>query len=214
MRPRAGMVNVSAAPPAPAPRRALRPVGKGAGSRALRQWPEHTTRIFPAPKRPLLPRSLTVLFRRDPARDRPAGNAPREGYLILWPDGSPVAVGLDALCLHGRRLLGLGRHLSNCPERLLELVCFPLRAYEDGLTRLPGHRVRRFCLRREGARGRLHFLDGTPTDAVFDAQRDEPQVLDWLGLPALQDGDELWLDLAARAAEPVGAGRHWLAGVF
>jgi hypothetical protein len=108
-------------------------------------------------------RALTVLFRRDPSRDRRDGPIPFEGYAICWPDGTPVAVGLEAFCLHGQRLLSLGRHLAGRPERLLELICVPLRGREDDLTRLPGHRVRRFCLRRQGACGRLHFLDGTPT---------------------------------------------------
>jgi hypothetical protein len=124
-------------------------------------------------------RSLTVLFRRDPTRDRPAGDRPREGYRILWPDGSPVAVGLDAFCLHGRRLLGLGRHLAGRPERLLELVCFPLGAYEDELTRLPGHRVRRFCLRREGPARPLALPGRHPTEVFFEAGQDDPAC--WTG---------------------------------
>jgi hypothetical protein len=48
---------------------------------------------------------------------------------------------------------------------------------------------------------------------VFDLARDEPCVLDWIGLPALGDGQRQWLDLAARTAEPAhppahGANRH------
>jgi hypothetical protein len=47
----------------------------------------------------------------------------------------------------------------------------------------------------------LHFLDGTPTAIDFDLARDEPAVLDWIGLPALEDGQRQWLDLAARTVE-------------
>jgi hypothetical protein len=146
-------------------------------------------------------RALTVLFRRDPSRDRRDGPIPFEGYAICWPDGTPVAVGLEAFCLHGQRLLSLGRHLAGRVERLLELICVPLRGREDDLTRLPGHRVRRFCLRRQGACGRLHFLDGTPTEAVFHAGHDDPRVLDWIGLPGLSPGEGRWLDLAVRPAD-------------
>ncbi len=149
-----------------------------------------------------MPRSLIVLFRRDPSRDRQRGSIAFEGYQVLWPDGRPVAVGLDGFCKHGQRLLGLGRHLAGCHERLIELICFPLAAREDNLTRLPGHRVRRFCLKREGSRGRLHFLDGTPTETVFELGGDERPVLEWIGLPELAEGEEQWLDLAARAVEP------------
>lgn len=157
-----------------------------------------------------MPRSLTILFRRDPSRDRHRGDIPFEGYQVLWPDGRPVTVGLDAFCKQGQRLLGLGRHLAGCQERLLELLCFPLGGRDDDLTRLPGHRVRRFFLTRQGRSGRIHFLDGTPTDTVFDLGRDETPVLEWIGLPELREGVQQWFDLAARTVEAdPGAARVW-----
>ncbi len=124
-------------------------------------------------------RTLRILFRRDPAKDRHRGSIFFEGYQVLWPDGRPVAVGLDGFCKHGQRLLGLGRHLAGCKERLIDLLCFPLRGRDDDLTRIKGHRVRRFMLMREGSRGRLHFLDGTPTETVFDLGRDEYRPRPW-----------------------------------
>jgi hypothetical protein len=148
-----------------------------------------------------MPRSLTILFRRDPSKDRQREHIHYEGYEILWPEGRPVAVGLDAFCRHGQRLLGLGKYLAGCHERLIEILCFPLWGREDNLTRMPGHRVRRFFLERHGACGRIHFLDGTATDTVFEVGRDEPRVLHWIGLPGLVDGGRQWFDLAARAVE-------------
>jgi hypothetical protein len=145
--------------------------------------------------------TLTILFRRDPSRDRFENNVPFEGYEILWPDGRPADVSLDAFCKHGQRLLGLGRHLKGRNERLLDLLLFPLADRDDDLTRLPGHRVRRFSLRRSGTQGRMHFLDGTPTAIVFDLHRDEEKALNWVGLPGLADGEEYWFDLAARPAD-------------
>jgi hypothetical protein len=145
--------------------------------------------------------TLTVLFRRDPSRDRLEDNISFEGYQIFWTDGRPATVGLDAFCKHGQRLLSLGRHLAGRRERLLDLLCFHLAEREDDLTRLPGHRVRRFCLRRTGSQGRIHFLDRTPTAIVFDLDQDEAKVLDWIGLPKLADGEELWFDIAARPAD-------------
>ncbi len=145
--------------------------------------------------------TLTVLFRRDASRDRHENNVAFEGYEMLWPDGRPVDVSLDAFCKHGQRLLGLGRHLQGRHERLLDLLCFPVADREDDMTRLPGHRVRRFCLRRSGSQGRLHFLDGTPTAIVFDLARDESRALEWVGLPRLADGEALWIDVAARPAD-------------
>ena len=145
-------------------------------------------------------RTLTVLFRRDPSRDRMSDDVRFEGYRTLWPDGRAVTLGLDALCHHGQRLFGLGRHLEGRSERLVELLCFPLSYREDDLTRLPGVRVRRFLLQREGNTGRLHFLDGTPTQATFQVGRDDTRFLNWLGLTAIPPGGGQWFDLAAKPA--------------
>jgi hypothetical protein len=143
-------------------------------------------------------RTLQVLCRRDPSRDRQDDRVRFEGYAFLWPDGRPLAVGFDALCQAGQRLLGLRRHLVGCPERLIEMLCFPLGGREADLTRLAGARVRRFFLERRGRQGRLHFLDGTPTAITFDLDRDEEPVLVFIGLPALAEGQRQWLDLAVR----------------
>jgi hypothetical protein len=147
-------------------------------------------------------RTLTILFCRDPLRDCCHGAVAYEGYLILWPDGRPVTVGIEGFCQRGQRLLGLGRHLAGRPERLVELLCYPLAGMDEPLTRLPGSRVRRLFLERTCGHGRLHFLNGTPTAVVFDLARDESAVLDWIGLSALGDGQRQWLDLAARMVEP------------
>jgi hypothetical protein len=145
-------------------------------------------------------RTITLLFRRDPSRDRLDEAVHFEGYQPFWPDGRPVAVGMDAFCTHGQRLLGLGKHLAGCQEKLVRLICMPLNGRDDDLNRIPGHRVRRFYLLREGDVGRLHFMDGTPTTATFEMGRDEPRVLSWIGMPTLADGATQWLDLAATAA--------------
>jgi hypothetical protein len=139
-----------------------------------------------------------LLFRRDPSRDRHEDKVYYEGYDVLWPDGRPVSVGVDALCKHGQRLLSLGRHLAGCRERLIDLLCFPLAGRDDNLTKLPGHRVRRFFIERHGREGLLHFFDGTPTTIVLDLHRDEPKVLQWVGLTTLRDGAQQWFDLAAQ----------------
>jgi hypothetical protein len=156
--------------------------------------------------------TLTLLFRRNPSRDRLENNIPFEGYEIAWPDGRPVTVGLDAFCKHGQRLFGLGKHLEGRRERLLDLLSFHLTDREDDLTRLRGFRVRRFCLRRSGSQGRIHFLDGTPTAIVFDLVNDEAKVLNWLGLTKINDGEELWFDIAARPSEPAPTPAIPLAG--
>jgi hypothetical protein len=146
-------------------------------------------------------RTLTMLFRRDPAKDKNRENIHYEGYQPYWPDGRTVGIGVDAFCKHGQRLLGLGKHLAGCEERLLKLVFLPLSGRDDDLNRIPGHRVRRFFIERRGQSGRLHFLDGTPTSIVFEIGRDETRVLNWVGLPSLEDGETLWFDIAAMPVE-------------
>ena len=142
-------------------------------------------------------RTLTILFRRDPSRDRQTEQINFEGYEILWPDGNPVAVGVEAFCKHGLRLFGLGKHLAGCREKLIKMICFHLDGRDDDLNRIPGHRVRRFFIERQGELGRVFFMDGTATTMTFDVGRDEPVVLDWLGLPCLAEGERQWFDLAA-----------------
>lgn len=151
-------------------------------------------------------RTLQFLLQRDPDKDRVENNVSYEGYQTLWPNGQPLSVGFDAFCKHGVRLLGLGRSMAGCRERLIDLSCFHLADREDHLTRLPGHRIRRFCIRRSGRHGRLYFLDGTPTTIVLDMDRDEPRVLHWIGLSALGEGETQWFDLAACAVEPSATG--------
>jgi hypothetical protein len=146
-------------------------------------------------------RTLQVLCRRDPSKDRQDDRIAYEGYQFYWPDGRPVAVGLDAFCKHGQRLLGLGKHLAGTNEKLIEMICVPIKNREENMTRLDGHRVRRFYLERNGLHGRLHFMDGTPTAIVLEVGRDESPVLHWIGLTGMRDGDRQWFDLAARPVE-------------
>lgn len=146
-------------------------------------------------------RSLFILFQRDPSRDRVEGEIAFEGYRMCWPDGTPVSVGLDALCSHGQRLLGLGALLAGRKERLLDLLCFPQTTGRENMTRLPGHRVRRFFIERTGEQGRMHFMDGTPTAIVFDLNHDDRRLLGWLGVVGMSEGQRVWFDLAARAVD-------------
>ena len=102
----------------------------------------------------------------------------------------------------GQRLLGLDRLPEDTPERLVEILCFPIDDPDRPITRLPGRRARRFFLHRSGPHGRLHFVDGTATAVDFVIGRDEPRVVEWIGLPDVPDNARLCLDLAARPLEP------------
>jgi hypothetical protein len=142
-------------------------------------------------------RTLTAVFRRDRSKDSISGSIRFEGYEIFWPNGRPAGVGVEAFCHHGQRLLSLGRFLDGRQEHLIQLICFPLSNPESPLNRLPGYRVRRLYIERQGSLGRIHFLDGTPTTLFLEIGRDEPEVLHWIGLDNLEDGQRQWFDLAA-----------------
>jgi hypothetical protein len=159
-------------------------------------------------------RSLQVLLRRDPIRDRQENGIALEGYQLLWPDGRPVRTGLNALWRHGKRLLGLHRHLADHKECRLELLWSPQHERQVPMTRLPGHRVRRFCLLRQGQQGHVHFLNGEPTFIVFDLNHEESAVLEWVGLPSMRDGEEQWFDLASRPMIPTPRSFPTPAGSF
>ena len=76
----------------------------------------------------LLSRTLTLLFQRDPSRDRHEGKSTFVGFKVLWPDGNPVSTGVDAFCTRGQRLLGLNRYLGVCREWMIDIVCFHYKA--------------------------------------------------------------------------------------
>jgi hypothetical protein len=121
-----------------------------------------------------------------------------EGFQMIWPDGQSVGLGLDAFCFHAQRVLGLERYLKGLSERMLELVVFPLKSPEDDFTRMPGLRVRRFMIQRQGTQGRIHLVNGAATEIVFEDGRDEPRVLEWIGLAHLREGEQFWFDFTPR----------------
>ena len=146
-------------------------------------------------------RTLNILYRRDPSRDRQVDQVQYEGYQFLWPDGRPMRVGMDAFCKHGQRMFSLGRHMEGRREQLVEMICVPIADRNAPMTRFPGRRVRRFQLQRHGPLGKVYLLDGSPTTLVFNLDSDEVAVLNWIGLPNLRDGDSQWFDLATRTLE-------------
>jgi hypothetical protein len=148
-------------------------------------------------------RTLKILFRRDPARNRQLNDVNMDGFELLWPDGRPVASGLDAFCRAAQGILGLNRFMIGREERLLELIQFPLRSKEEQLVRVTGLRVRRLMIRRAGPVGRIHLINGAATAVTFEMGRDERRILDWVGLTGLRDGEHLWFDITVRAVDTV-----------
>jgi len=144
-------------------------------------------------------RYILALFRRYTQGDERKDRINYEGYRIHWANGEPASLGLDRFCQLGCRLLGLGRKMRNQNEQLVEIGVHPLDGLDAPLTQLgQGIRCRRFYFMREGQRARLYFFNGTETEVTFDLEKDEPRVLDWLGVADMEEGEQFWLDLSAQ----------------
>jgi hypothetical protein len=143
------------------------------------------------------PTELTLRFQRRPGTERARGGITSTEYDIAWPDGRPVQTGLSRFCNFGSRLL-LGRRYEG-GAALVRLTVHPVAGLEAARTRPGGGvRCRRLYALRSGDTIRLHFLDGTPTAAVFHATEDEPPLLRWLQADRMRPGEAFWFDLGSQ----------------
>src|SRR5262249_52478618 len=148
---------------------------------------------------------LTVHFQLRPGTGHLRGGIASDEYDVVWLDGRPVRTALMRFCKSGARLL-LGRRYQG-QLALVRLTFQPVAGLEAALTR-PGRgaRCRRFFALRHGDSVRLYFHDGTPTEAVFDAD-EEPHVLRWLQAEHVRPGEPFWFDLVSQTlAEGRGPG--------
>jgi hypothetical protein len=143
------------------------------------------------------PTELTLRLRHSPGAADARGGTTFAEFHISWPDGRPVQLGLSGFCTLGRRLLLGRRHDGDIA--LVRLTLHPVAGREAALTHPgSGARCRRlYALRRDNTI-RLHFLDGTPAEAVFQAGADEPQVLRWLQAERMRPGEPFWFDLVSQ----------------
>lgn len=143
------------------------------------------------------PTELTLRFQRRPGTEYVHGGITSAEYDVAWPDGSPVQGGLIRFCNFGSRLL-LGRRYQG-GTTLVRLTVYPVAGLKAALTRPGGGvRCRRLYALRRGDSIRLHFLDGTPTEAVFHAAQDAPHVLRWLHADDMPLGEAFWFDLGCQ----------------
>jgi hypothetical protein len=139
---------------------------------------------------------LTLRFQRRTGTEHVKGGITFVEYDIAWPDGRPVQAGLSRFCNFGSRLL-LGRSYTG-GTALVRLTLHPVAGLEAALTRLgDGTRCRRLYALRLGDTIRLHFRDGTPTEAVFHFD-DEAPVLRWLQADRMYPGEPFWFDLGCQ----------------
>ena len=140
---------------------------------------------------------LTLVLQRRPGTEHARGGTSFAEYDIVWPDGSPVDVGLRRFCNSGARLI-LGRRYDG-QTALVRLTIHPVAGLQAPLSRgVSGVRWRRFYALRRGDSIRLHFLDGTPTETVFHLADVEPRVLRWLQAERMQPDEPFWFDLSSQ----------------
>jgi hypothetical protein len=157
------------------------------------------------------PTVLTLRFQRRPGTEHARGGITSAEYDIAWPDGRPVQTGLSRFCNFGSRLL-LGRRYAG-GTTLVHLTVHPVAGLEAALTRPGGgaHCRRLYAVRR-GDTIRLHFLDGTPTEAVFHAAEEEAELRTAEAqLTEARKGPELHASLVAQQRAALEAARHDLA---
>lgn len=155
-------------------------------------------------------RLLEVRFERNPDADAAKGDIQYSGFRFTWPDGTPAKTGLDKFCQRGVKLF-FGKAGLTGDSALLQLYCVPVLEDTPFTQTPPGVRGRRFFLLRQGHKGVIHFLNGTPTDVIFDERLEEPAVLEWIGLtPDLGDGQRQWMDIYAVAVPEKKP--SWIAG--
>jgi hypothetical protein len=154
------------------------------------------------------PTELTLRFQRHAGTEHVRGGITSAEYDIAWPDGHPVQTGLSRFCKFGARLL-LGRRYQG-GVAFVRLTVHPVAGLEAALTRPGGGvRCRRLYALRLGDTIRLHFLDGTPTEAVFHATEEEPPVLRWLQADRMRPSEAFWFDLCSQTLVETSPAQEW-----
>ncbi|HVS36247.1 MAG TPA: hypothetical protein VMS17_11820 [Gemmataceae bacterium] len=162
-------------------------------------------------------RKESVVFRRNDSKDEQIGGIEYTGYDVFWPSGRRVrGLAFDRFCKIGVRYL-LGREKPEIAA--VDVYFLPLPHRDVLLPRVPGCRLRVLYLERTGSQLKLFLSDDTPTDIVFDLERDEERVLTWLGARQAADGGRQWFGFYAVRKElaeirfplrpGAGRGRTW-----
>ena len=140
-------------------------------------------------------RKISIHFRRNESKDEQLGGIEYTGYDLYWPSGRRVqGLAFDRFCKIGMRYI-LGREK---PEfAAVDGYFLPLANREDRLPRVPGCRLRVLYLERTDSQFKVFLSDDTPTEIIFDLERDEEPILDWLGGRGMADGARQWFGFYA-----------------
>jgi hypothetical protein len=135
-------------------------------------------------------------LRRNTHNDGACDNATYTGFDIFWEDGRPVQTSMARMCgIAVRHIFG-----HQIPSGDLFPVQFHIvpqeNPYSPRLALPRRFKPRRVYFQRLGPTAVLHLANGYRTDVVFH-EEDDPRMLQWVGLAALADGEQQWVDLVA-----------------
>lgn len=144
----------------------------------------------------MLKKLICVKFIRETSLDSQKEDIQYSGFRFTWPDGEIIQTGLNKFCQRGMRLF-FGKEGLQTNEATLKLYCNQV-SENDPLTKAPENvKVRRFILQRDGNLGTIFFVNGVVTDVAFDMEKEEKEVLQWIGLDTLKDKEKIFLDIYA-----------------
>ena len=111
---------------------------------------------------------------------------------FCWPDGSPIPLSFNNLCIIGLKTLFKKREIVDGP---IKIIMCDVQNIDKPVTRINNIRGRRFFMTTENKKSYFWLCNGIKTDLLFDLEKEEQEILDWLLPP--QEGETKWFDLIA-----------------
>lgn len=109
-----------------------------------------------------------------------------------WPDGSPIPLSFNNLCIIGLKTLFRKREIVDGP---IEIIMRDIENIDEPVTKIKNIRGRRFFMTTEDGKAYFWLCNGFKTDLYFNLEKEEQEILNWLLPP--KEGDKKWFDLIA-----------------
>ena len=109
-----------------------------------------------------------------------------------WLDGSPIPLSFNNLCVIGLKTLFRKRDIVDGPIKIIMRDVIDL---DEPVTRINNIRGRRFFMTTEDHKTYFWLCNGVKTDLLFNLEKEEQEILNWLLPP--KEGDTKWFDLIA-----------------
>lgn len=109
-----------------------------------------------------------------------------------WPNGSPIPLSFNNLCIIGLKTLFKKREIVDGP---IKIIMHDILNIDEPVTRIDNIRGRRFFITTENNKAYFWLCNGIKTDLLFDLEKEEQEILNWLLPP--KEGQTKWFDLIA-----------------